>query len=368
MPSDPRRELALAALAPRRAGFRAALAAARDQVLAHLAAHGGTRDRVTELGAELGRFAGGRIDVSRLALVVATAPGLDAATLNVVRRCADVLDELLDEGDALFSAVVPPGGDLRATVDAALAEAGRAFGAVLAFHAATTGAYDSARHERGLHAFPYARWNRAERAIGVPLVVRVAGADLCAEALAEFLDGQQQLVLVVDGPAAPAPLARLVSPNVLVLQSTKDLGPVTSFEGPAIAALMPDGATELVSDPRAGADALVVRRQGTEPKAAVGRWSIAQQREQLAVLDAIARPRPLVPAGTHMNGKDGTDVNDSGGSGSSGSNPSRSIRSVESTHSVVGVARQGATPDAQLTESIASWLLAEAGLAGGAKA
>ena len=252
MPSDPRMALALAALAPRRSSFRAALAAARDQVMAHLAAHGGTgRDRVAELAAELGRFAGGRVDASRLATVIRTAPGLDAVTERVVRHCADVLDELLDEGDALFSVEVPAGGDIRAAVTLALAEAGRAFGAALAFRAAVTGTYEPARHERGPRYFPFACWNRAERAIGVPLVVRVAGGDLCAESLVEFLDGRQQIVLVVDGPCAPAPLARLVSPNVLVLQSTDDLGPVGSYDGPTIAALVPEGAAEFVADPRA---------------------------------------------------------------------------------------------------------------------
>ena len=359
MPSDPRVDLALAAIASRRATFRAAVAAARDQVAAHLAAHGSTHDRVADLDAELGRFAGGSVDAARLATILPTASTGDAATARVVRHCADVLDELLDEGDELFTSDVQPGGDLRASTFVALGEAGRAFGAVLAFRAAMTGHYETTKHEPALHSFPFGLWNRAERAIGVPLVIRVAGADLCAESLAEFLDGQQQIVLVVEGPCAPAPLARLVSPGVLVLQTRGDLGALVSFEGPAIAALVPEGAAEFIADPRAGG-AVVLHRDGADPKSAVGRWSVAQQREQVAVLHALQQTLGLATP-TNMR-SDAADETEKAGEKMSSPLPANP---PHPTSTFVSVVNPGAN-DEQLTGAIAGWLLAEAGFVQGA--
>jgi hypothetical protein len=347
MPSDPRVTLALAALAPRLATFRAALAAAREQVCAHLATHGsGPRDRVIEAAAELGPFAGGRIDVARFAAIAAPTSRLDASTEQVVLRCADILDDLLEHGDALFTPIVHAGGDLRATVSAALAEAGRAFGAVLAFQAVRSGSFEPARHEPGLIAFPFARWNRAEREIGPPLVVRVSGADLSADGLAEFLDGRQQLVLVVDGPCAPAPLARLVSPGVLVMQTEGDLAPLASFRGPSIAAIVPEGAALFTSD---GAT-VTLHRAAAEPKSAIGGWSRAQQQSQLAHLAtlSVARVQPVLDGGKAIERirQDPTDRSD--GSVSSVRSPFPHPASVQAE-------------DDKLVGNIADWLLGQAG-------
>ena len=353
MQSDPRVTLALAALAPRLAAFRTALAAAREQVCAHLATHGsGPRDRALEVAAALGPFAGGRIDVARFAAIAATTPRLDASTEQVVLRCADILDDLLEHGDALFTPVVHAGGDLRATVAAALAEAGRAFGAVLAFQAVRSGSFDPARHEPGLIAFPFARWNRAEREIGPPLIVRVSGADLSADGLAEFLDGRQQLVLVVHGPCAPAPLARLVSPGVLVMQTEGDLAPLASYRGPSIAAVVPEGAALFTSAPRATADApsVVVHRAAAEPKSAVGGWSRAQQQSQLAHLATLAVARvQQVPDGRKAIEGIQPDIRD------------RSEESVRSLRSPFPHPADGRADDDKLVGNIADWLLRQAG-------
>jgi hypothetical protein len=291
MPSDSRTLAALAALAPRRSAFRAALAVTHEQVRAYLAQHGtAVHDRVAEAAAELGHFAGGRLDAARFATLVAAAEPLGAATEPLVRRCADVLQDLLERGDALFVVEVERGGSIGAAVRAALAEAGRAFGAVLAFQALRAGSFALERHEPQLRAFPFARWSRAERQVGIPLVVKVSGDDLCAEALAEFLDGRQQMVLVVDGACAPAPLARLVSPGVLVVQDEADLAPLSNFAGPAIAALVPATAAQFVHDPQspAGQPRLVVKRAAADPTGAVGRWSRWQQQEQVAQLAMLA--------------------------------------------------------------------------------
>ena len=352
MRSDPRVDIALAAVAPRRAAFRAAIAAARDQVATYLALHGKAHDRVAELGAELGRFAAGSVDAERLATLLPNTGAADAAAMHVVRRCVDVLDELLDASDELFVCDVQPGADLRASVFVSLGELGRAFGAVLAFRAAVTGRYDATRHAAALRSFPFALWNRAERAIGVPLVVRVAGADLCAEALAEYLDGQQQVVLVVEGPCAPAPLARLVSPGVLVLQTSADLGPLLTFDGPAIVALVPEGSAEFIADPRAGG-AVVVHRDAKAPASAVGRWSVAQQREQVAVLRAMASGLPVQgvsrgAAETRSEGHAAPGV---------AASPRESNGTVAHRQSVEGDAIVG---------TLADWLLVQAGFATGA--
>lgn len=289
MRSDERVARALAAVGAQVEAFRAAVAAAHEVVRGHLTAFGALeQDRAALVRRELGGFAAGRIDVDRFAALGGGTRILPAGAEDVVRRCADVLEDVLERGDLLFTVEVPPGGDLRTCVDRALAEAGRAFGAVLAFQAVKTGVWAPEQHEPMLRAFPFARWNRAERGMGVPLVVHVGGADLRAESLAEFLDGRQRIVLVVDGPCAPAPLARLVSPSLFVQQGD-DLARLAAWEGAAIVALMPAEAARFVHDPAAPTP-LVVAHLPADPRASVGPWSAWQQREQVALLRRLAEP------------------------------------------------------------------------------
>ncbi|HET9012284.1 MAG TPA: hypothetical protein VFN38_10755, partial [Gemmatimonadaceae bacterium] len=260
MPSDEavsRVQRALEALGARRTGFRAAVETAYAQARGFLAEHGPHSDeRARETALELGAFAGGSVDPARFAALVTASRVLSPEEEGIVRRCAEVMDEVLAQGDGLFVCDVPPGGDLRAAVETALAEAGRAFGAAMVFQAVKAGSYRAEQQATALRAFPFRRWSRGERQLAPPLVVSVDGADLHGGALAEYLDGQQKIVVVARGPTSPAPLARLITPRCYVAQladgaspAPAGLAPVAAFDGPAVAALVPDSAARFVHDP-----------------------------------------------------------------------------------------------------------------------
>lgn len=310
MRSDDRTQLALVALDAPRARFRTAVAVARDQMAAWLAAHRApSGGGVPSIANELGRFASGRIDGSRFAGVFAAGTELADGTSERIEQCIEVLDGLLARGDDLFTCNVPSGGDLRDAVDAAFAEAGRAFGAVLAFQAAKTKTWRADHHAGLMKRFPFGRWNRAERQLAPPLVVEVDGADLRGEQLADFLDGHVRLVVVVRGASAPAPLAGLITPGLLVMQTddVADLAAVAAADAPAIAALIPEGAARFVHTPHAGAslrDRLhMTHLPAQAPTHALGPRSAAQQREELALLAELSRwPETAAAAGSLETG------------------------------------------------------------------
>lgn len=338
MPSDDRLQAAHEVFRTRDGAFRTAVETAYAQVRAYLAAHGSrSEDRARETALELGRFAGGRIDVGRLAAVLGPTRVLDPQEETVVRRCAEVMDEVLAHGEGLFLAQVPAGGDLRDTVDEALATAGRAFGAALVFQAVKSGSYKAEVHEVALRSFPFRRWNRQERLLGPPLVVGVEGAALNAPSLAEYLDGRQKIVLVVEGPSAPAPLARLITPHLFVMQaeSPAELARFAAVEGPGIAALLPPTAARFVHDP-ATARLEVTQLRAESPKSSVGGWSAWQQGEELALLRALAAAEVLA---AHARAQ----VSDNG-------------------------AGTRAFPDGTPTDvdALSAWMLAQAGFAGSA--
>jgi hypothetical protein len=152
----------------------------------------------------------------------------------------------------LFSCEVPAGGDLRAEVERAIAHAGRVFGAVVAFQAMKTGVYRPERHDGDVTAFPFARWNRSERLLGLPLVIEVAGADVRAESLAEYIDGRMTIVVVIRDASSPAPLVRLITPGTFVMQTgdVRELAALASVDVPAVAAVVSEGCARFVHDPR----------------------------------------------------------------------------------------------------------------------
>ena len=295
MPSDERLQGAYDALRAQDGAFRAAVETAYAQVRAYLAAHGSRSDeRARETGLELGRFAGGRIDVGRLAAVLGTTRVLDQQEEAVVWRCADVMGDVLLQRDGLLHCEVPPGGDLRATVEEALGMVGRAFGAALVFQAVKAGTYRADAHEPALRSFPFRRWNRQERLLAPALVVTVDGAALNAPVLAEYMDGAQKIVLLVEGASAPAPLARLITPHLFVMQceSAADLARLAAAAGPGIAAVVPPSATRFVHDP-ATARLEVTQLSAELPRGSVGGWSAWQQAEDLALLRTLAAAETL---------------------------------------------------------------------------
>jgi hypothetical protein len=300
MPSDPRTPHALEALAEPRGRYRSAVAAAQDQMAGYLAAHRArTHGRAQTVARELGRFAAGRIDAERFGALFTEPHTLTADTTERVERLVGVLAELLAEGDALFTCEVAPGGDVREAVDRAIAQAGRVFGVVLAFQALKTRTYRPERHDAGVLAFPFAQWNRSERLLSLPLVVEVDGADLRADAFTEYLDGRVAIVVVVRGACAPAPLVRLVTPGMLVVQASDvaELRLVANHDGPAIVALVPPEAARFVHDPHAGPTLQTRLRVAAIPselpRTALGAQSAWQQREELAQLREL---QSLVPA------------------------------------------------------------------------
>ncbi|NIP56592.1 MAG: hypothetical protein GWO00_00735 [Gemmatimonadetes bacterium] len=295
MPSDQRLDRALRALTGPMEAFHSAVARAVDEVTGELEARSAAVGGRSEDEA-LGPLAAGRIDPDRWAAVLARPEALDPDSAERMGEAARVLEELDDAGPDAFVCRMEEGAGLRDAVAHALGRLGRAFGAARTAELARTGRFRAELHGRYADAFPPTMWNRAERRIAPPLVVRLRGADLRPGALAEFLDGGQKLVLLVEGPAPPASLVRLMTPGALVLQSDDpaDLEALEGFEGPAVAALFGSGAAvaHFVHDPRSGttpADRLVLDDSPEEGDLRpVGPITVDQQAEELAQLRALA--------------------------------------------------------------------------------
>jgi hypothetical protein len=289
-----RLDRAQAALETVRETFHSTLVVTADQVRSYVVAHrspdpDGGADRVA---GELGPFASGRIDPKKFAELVSEAEGSENVSLEPMERALDALTGLIERGDELHFVRVDPGGDLTEAVGRALAEAGRAFGAARVFEAARRGGYDPQTHDAWLASFPFRLWSRAERQLAPPLAIEVAGGDVRAAGLAEFLDGAQKLVLLIEGESPPAPLVRLVSPGVLVLQTgdPADLKRLSTTEGPAIGAVVPEGAALFAHEPRTDGEPIrleIAYLPEEEPRRRLGSLSVFQQREELRQLAAM---------------------------------------------------------------------------------
>lgn len=301
MPSDPRIAQAIAALAQPIAEFRALVQGALAQADAFLAAQGASPDeRAARARGELGAFADARIDAPAFAALFPRARRMDRAGLDALQRAVAVLRSVGARGDELFVVSVPSGARLGIAVNAALGGVGRAFGAVMLSELVRGGRYDALQHDRLLDEVEFLAWNKSERRFAPPLVIELAGADLHAGALADFADGRQKLVLVVRGPCAPAPLARCITPGTLVLQTADGSGldRVASFDGPAIAAIVPEGAATFLHDPLGGRESwqrLTVTQLPEAPKRAIGGLSAFQVGEDLRLLADLARTLFAVP-------------------------------------------------------------------------
>ena len=132
------------------------------------------------------------------------------------------------------------------------------------------------------------------------MIVALDGADLHVGALADYADGREKIVLVVRGAAPPAPLARCITPGTFVLQTVDGTGldRVAAFDGPAVAAVMPEGAAVFLHDPQAGRDPwqrLTILSQGTMPKQAIGGTSVWQMAEDRTLLGDLARTPFTIP-------------------------------------------------------------------------
>jgi hypothetical protein len=346
MPSDVRTGLALRALAAPRERFTSAVVAAVEEVRAFLEAHRPSVDghAARRAAVELGAFAAGRIDPERIGALLGGGAALDAAALARVERAFHELERVAAAGETLFVADAGEHADLHLVVGHALASAGRAFGAAQAVERVRSGRAMPADRVP-LEPFPFRRWNRAERQIAPPLVVEVPGAALHAGGLAEYLDGAQKIVLLVQPPAPPAALARLITPGVLVMQTTEavDLDEIGRFAGPAVAALVPEGAARFVHRPgtgRAPGDRLVVNHLPDESAIRpIDGMSAFHQREELGLL------RELVSSARYQVPGTGERVETSG-----------------TGHLVPGTAPPEPAPATVDADRLAAWLLKQAEL------
>ena len=293
MPSD---ERIFEALQRPLDAFHSALAATIESLRANLEEETDAAEGAPTIGADLGAFAAGRIDASRFeALAQRDVVAVEPATKDRVRQAFEVLKQLAARKNGLFRVNVESGASLVLTVQGALAEIGRAYGAARVVDLSRTGRYHDEEHAAWLQAYPFARWNAAERSIAPPLVVHVDAEDLRAEGLADVLDGAAKVVLVVRGDAPPAPLARLVTPGVFVQQarSESELDKFGAWQGCGVAAVLEHGdVATFLHDPDAGAtpaecltiDALPKER----PTRALGGWSAWQLEEGLKHLESLS--------------------------------------------------------------------------------
>lgn len=306
MPSDDRVQRALAAVAPQIAAFRSVVASTLEHARAVLSLDEGADHARLELGA-----LGSRIDPIRFAALASGGNGLDPVGRDRVSRAAESLRVLMDAPDESFVVELRLGDSLEVAVRDALARFGRVFGLANSIDLARRGGYVPRVHDRALDAWPVELWTQRDRKTIPPIVATLSGADLDVGRLADVLDGNAHLVLVVTGDAAPARLVRLITPRTLVLQTTSFewLPSFTAYAGLAIAAFLQSEATCFVHDPDAGRALwqriAISSRPSASPRKRIGAQSPAQQLDELRQLEALAeRPslstapiESLAPAG-----------------------------------------------------------------------
>jgi hypothetical protein len=301
MPSDPRFANALAAMAGPIAEFRSIIQGALTQAEAFLVDQAaGDKERAKRAGMELGRFATGRIDPARFAAIFPAVPPVEPAAIAALKRAIKTLRGISDRGNLAFLVDLPKDGRLGAKVGDALAEIGRAFGAVILADVVRGGRYQASEHDRLLDPLEFHAWTKAERRYAPPVIVSLDGADLHTGGLSDYADGREKIVLVVRQAAAPAPLARCITPGTLVLQTTDGSGldRVAGFDGPAVAAVMPEGAAVFCHDPTAGREPwqrLTVRTVGELPRHPIGGISVWQMAEDRTLLGDLARTPFTIP-------------------------------------------------------------------------
>ena len=294
MPSDERMDIALRSLTGAIENYHSAVVTTAEEVRGYLASHQpASTSRDEYVAVSLGSFAASRVDVGRFATLLGDSTGEDASIQQKVEGAYAILNELATGGDDLFRLDVRSGTRLGDAVSERLSQIGRAFAAGRIAGMATRGSLNSGNNKL-LGPLEFDGWSSAERLVAPPLAVEIDGADLRAGELAEYLDGNVKIVLVVRGESAPAPLVRLVSPSVFVVQTTDETGldRFASYQGPAIAALVPESAARFIHDPSAGEGPgqrlEVLYLPEAAPKKAVGGISVRQQVDELEQLKALA--------------------------------------------------------------------------------
>lgn len=314
MQSDDRGMVAFSALRPRIAQYRFTVSTSLERARSLLASESG----VATAQNVLGEFASGRIDPEKFAMISAGSAPLDVVGCAVLERAGEALEGLLAAGDELLFVSVPSGTSPAHAIAARLSKIGSAFGVAALVELVRRRTYDPLVHGLPFEEYPFEKWTRAERKLAPPLVVYLNGANLDPFEMAKFVDGAMQIVLLVEGPCAPAPLARVISPGVFVAQASdvSSLAMLDGFEGPAVVAVMSDSEAAFVHDPRRGASAWqrlqIGRMPATTPRKSIGSRSAAQMREDLALLASLAE-QPVFPSNSTdalfaaIGGANGTD-------------------------------------------------------------
>ncbi len=292
MPSDERIEQALEALSAQSQAFRSALAATIDQIGAYAHAQGAANEeKASIIAMELGPFAAKLVDPGEFSHYAENTPASPGNALNTVEDSLKALNELADKGDDLFVVDVESGGSLWHSVATRLGELGRAFGAAHAFEQVKA----NGTKVEVAKTLPFSNWSSKERRVAPPLVVVVDGADCRANALAEFLDGTQKIILLTRGESTPAPTVRLITPGVFVAQATDVAGlkGVGKWDGPGIGAVVPESAACFVHDPAGGETVVQRMKIGSLPedvrRKPMGGVSVAQQAEEMRQLKALGK-------------------------------------------------------------------------------
>jgi hypothetical protein len=355
MPSDEKAGAVLSILAEPAGRFSEAVMLSIEDVQGFLATHRDPEeDATTRVQAELGSFAAGRIDTERFAALMQDHQELDHEVRHELEVALETLTRLHERGDKLFGARVAPGGDLRDTVARAYAEIGKAFAAARLVRAAQAGGGEE-ELDASKKGFPFRNWSAEERAIAPPVVVTVHGEDLEAGGLSEFMDGSAKVVLVVDGSAPVAPLSGLLFADRWVEQTgdPADLSGLAGFDGPGVAAVLPEGAATFRHDPGAAPALTVTALPDEAPRHRVGITTPGRQAADLNHLrnwdEASASGPPPGPA--------------------EGATPASETPAPAAAPAAAAAAPESpATPPAPAAPDeagqLAGWLLQQAGLGG----
>lgn len=301
MPSDERVGQALEVLSAQTQAFKSALAVTLDQMSVFANTQGAAKEQKAEkIAMELGPFAATLVDPNEFSHYSGDTAESTAQALKVVKDARDTLGKLAAKDDELFVVDVESGGSLWHSVAQRLGELGSAFAAARAFEQAKANGAE-AESVGTIESLPFGKWSSKERRLAPPLVVTVDGADCRANALADFLDGAFKLILLLRGESTPAPLVRLITPGICVVQAAdiSGLKIVGKWDGPAVGAVVPESAARFVHDPKAGVEAVNRVKINYLPEGKrrkpLGGVSVAQQGEELRQLQALGKA-PQAPA------------------------------------------------------------------------
>jgi hypothetical protein len=307
MPSEERKGVALQAIRPNIDRFHSAVAKTSEVIRALL---GGGSDAPDDQTAALGFFARGHVNVDRFSVFTPKQAHIAEAAEAPTRAAHAVMDELLARGDELFMLALGEGESLADRVAERLAEIGRVFAAAHVVELAQRGQYKDDEHASMLDRYPFSKWSRSERSFAPGLVIELPGTGLTPAQVVPFLDAAMKMVFVVEGDAPAAALARVITPGVFVQQETGDaaLEAFASFEGTAVAALMPADAASFVHDPAGGETTYERFVSITFPKElrkrSIGGISASQQAEDYALLETLSVvPTPSGDAASDPAGK-----------------------------------------------------------------